>query len=200
MVEVRRRNSLILGAALMTTPAGAATSPGPSPGPSLGPSHGSPATAFDCRLEAIEGGPLDLAGFRGRPMLVVNTASFCGYTSQYTGLQKLHEKYGPRGLLVLGVPSNDFNQESADAKTIKQFCETNYSVEFLMTTPARVTGAEASPLFAFLAANGGGAPRWNFHKYLVARNGRRTRGFPTQTGPESAVLVQAIEAALQASA
>ena len=184
MVEATRRQALILGAVLMTTPAGAAT----------------PTTAFDFRMEAIEGGPLDLGGYRGRPMLVVNTASFCGYTPQYTGLQKLHEKYGPRGLVVLGVPSNDFNQESADARTIKRFCEANYSVEFPMTTPAKVTGAQAAPLFAFLAAHGGGAPRWNFHKYLVARDGRRVRGFATQTGPESPALVQAIEAALNASA
>lgn len=184
MVEVTRRHALVLGAALITTESGAAT----------------PTTAFDFRLEAIEGGPLDLGDFRGRPMLVVNTASFCGFTPQYAGLQKLHETYGPRGLLVLGVPSNDFNQESADAKTIKRFCEANYSVEFPMTMPARVTGAQATPLFAFLAAQGGGAPRWNFHKYLVARDGRRIRGFPTQTGPESPALVQAIESVLNASA
>ncbi|MDN3565071.1 glutathione peroxidase [Paeniroseomonas aquatica] len=184
MAELSRRHALLAGAALVTTEAAAAA----------------PATAFDFRLEAIEGGPLDLGGFRGRPMLVVNTASFCGYTPQYAGLQTLHEKYGPRGLVVLGVPSNDFNQESADARTIKRFCEANYSVDFPMTTPARVTGAQATPLFAFLAAQGGGAPRWNFHKYLVARDGRRVRGFPTQTGPESPALVQAVEAALQASA
>lgn len=184
MVELTRRDALILGAALMTTPAAAAT----------------PTTAFDFRMEAIEGGPLDLAGFRGRPMLVVNTASFCGYTPQYTGLQKLHETYGSRGLVVLGVPSNDFNQESADARTIKRFCEANYSVDFPMTTPSKVTGAQAVPLFGFLAANGGGAPRWNFHKYLVARDGRRVQGFATSVEPDAPSLLRAIEAALASPA
>lgn len=183
MVDLARREALVLGAMLMATEAGAAAP-----------------TAFDFSLEAIEGGPLDLGSFRGRPMLVVNTASFCGYTPQYTGLQRLHETYGPRGLVVLGVPSNDFNQESADAGTIKRFCEANYSVEFPMTTPAHVRGAQANPLFAFLAAQGGGPPRWNFHKYLVARDGRAIRGFPTATGPESPALIQAIEAALSAPA
>ena len=110
-------------------------------------------------------------------MLVVNTASFCGYTPQYAGLQKLHEKYGPRGLVVLGVPSQDFNQESSDNKKIKDFCDANYNVEFPMTTVSHVRGAQAAPVYAFLAERGGGPPRWNFHKYLVGRDGRTVRGF-----------------------
>jgi glutathione peroxidase len=156
-------------------------------------------TAFDFRMDSIDGGPLDLGGFRGRPMLVVNTASFCGFTPQYAGLQKLHDRFAGRGLVVLGVPSNDFNQESADARTIKRFCEANYAVTFPMTMPARVRGAQAAPLFAFLAANGGGPPRWNFHKYLVSRDGRRVQGFPTATEPDAPALVRAVEAALAAT-
>ena len=154
------------------------------------------ASLYDFRMEAIEGGPLELSAWRGKPVLVVNTASFCGYTPQYAGLQKLHERYGPKGLVVLGVPSQDFNQESGDAKTIKQFCDANYAVQFPMTTLAHVRGPQAAPLFGFLAAQGGGPPRWNFHKYLVSRDGRKVRGFATQTGPEARDLVQAIEAAL----
>ena len=177
--ETTRRAALVLGGTLMT--AGASAAGG---------------TAFDFTMEAIEGGPLDLGTFRGRPMLVVNTASFCGYTGQYAGLEKLHERYGPKGLVVLGVPSQDFNQESGDAKTIKQFCDANYDVQFPMTTLAHVRGAQAAPLFAFLAQHGGGPPRWNFHKYLVSRDGRSVRGFATQTGPDARDLVQAIEAAL----
>jgi glutathione peroxidase len=158
-----------------------------------------PATAFDFTLEAIEGGPLALSAYRGRPLLVVNTASFCGYTPQYAGLQKLHEQYGPKGLLVLGVPSQDFNQESAETKKIKEFCDANFGVTFPMTTLAHVQGSRASPFYAFLAAQAGGQPpRWNFHKYLVARDGRRVTSFSTQTGPQSPALVQAIEAALAA--
>ena len=172
---------LLLGAAEMTGAAG-------------------PATVFDVPVEAIEGGPLPLVQFRGRPVLVVNTASFCGYTPQYAGLQRLHERYGPRGLVVLGVPSNDFDQESGDARTIKQFCESNYDVTFPMTVPAHVRGPQAHPLFAFLAERGGGPPRWNFHKYLVARDGRTVRGFATRVEPEAPEMLRAIEAALAAPA
>ena len=169
MVEIGRRAAIILGGGLMAGEAAAAS-----------------ASLYDFRMEAIEGGPLELSAYRGKPVLVVNTASFCGYTPQYAGLQKLHEKYGPRGLVVLGVPSQDFNQESSDNKKIKDFCEANYNVEFPMTTVAHVRGAQAAPVYAFLAERGGGPPRWNFHKYLVARDGRTVRGFATQTGPESA--------------
>jgi glutathione peroxidase len=133
-------------------------------------------------------------------VLVVNTASFCGYTPQYAGLQRLHERYSGQGLVVLGVPSQDFNQESGDARAIKQFCEANYGIDFPMTALAHVRGSRAVPLFTFLAERGGGPPRWNFHKYLVARDGRTVRGFSTQTGPEARELVQAIEAALAAPA
>ncbi|MFC7473845.1 glutathione peroxidase [Dankookia sp. GCM10030260] len=181
MVEIGRRGAILLGGALMVGDAAAAS-----------------ASLYDFRMEAIEGGPLELAAYRGKPVLVVNTASFCGYTPQYAGLQALHEKYGPRGLVVLGVPSQDFNQESSDNKKIKDFCDANYNVEFPMTTVSRVRGAHAAPLFAFLAERGGGPPQWNFHKYLVGRDGRTVRGFSTQTGPESRALVQAIEAALAA--
>ncbi len=144
--------------------------------------------------------PLDLAGFSGRPLLVVNTASFCGYTPQYDGLQTAARPVRRPGLVVLGVPSNDFNQEVGGYGTVKQFCEANFSVTFPMTMPAKVRGSQAVPLFGFLAAQGGGPPRWNFHKYLVARDGRTVRGFPTATAPEAPALVQAIEAALAARA
>ncbi|MBL6077483.1 glutathione peroxidase [Belnapia sp. T18] len=181
MVEPGRRTALALGAIAMS---GLATAAEP--------------TAFDFRMESLDGGPLDLATFRGRPMLVVNTASFCGFTPQYAGLQRLQDRFATRGLVVLGVPSNDFNQESADARTIKHFCEATYAVTFPMTMPARVRGAQAVPLFAFLATHGGGPPRWNFHKYLVARDGRRVQGFPTATEPDAPALIRAVEAALAA--
>lgn len=155
-----------------------------------------PAGIFDHTLPAIEGGSIALSEFRGRPMLVVNTASFCGFTGQYAALQRLHERYATRGLLVLGVPSTDFRQESTDAARIKAFCDAEYGVTFPMTTPLPVRGAAAHPLFALLAERGGGPPRWNFHKYVVGRCGVRVTGFPTNLEPDSRPVLAAIEAAL----
>ena len=185
MADATRRTALTLGAAVALLPAtGRAAAAG---------------TAYDFRLEALEGGHLDLGRFRGRPLLVVNTASFCGYTPQYAGLQRLHARYAPRGLAVLGVPSNDFNQESGDVAQIKQFCEATFGVEFPMAMPAHVRGPGAHPLFAWLATQGGGPPRWNFHKYLVRRDGTSVQGFPTRVEPEAPELLRAIEAALAAA-
>ncbi|NOG73191.1 glutathione peroxidase [Roseicella sp. DB1501] len=180
MAELGRRTGLLLGGALMAGGAGSAA------GQSLA----------DFTMEAIEGGPLPLAQYRGRPVLVVNTASFCGFTPQYAGLQRLHERYGPRGLVVLGVPSQDFNQESSDNKAIKEFCDATYNVEFPMTTVSAVRGPRAVPLYRFLAERGGGPPGWNFHKYLVARDGRAVQGFATRVAPDAPELLAAIEAAL----
>jgi glutathione peroxidase len=157
-------------------------------------------TAFGFRLTALEGGELNLADFRGKALLVVNTASFCGYTPQYAALQRLHDRFEARGFSVIGVPSNDFNQESRDAARIRQFCETVYGIDFPMAGLTTVRGAQAHPLFAWLAARAGGPPRWNFHKYLVARDGLAVRAFPTATEPESAVMLRAVEAALEGRA
>lgn len=154
-------------------------------------------TAFDFTLEALEGGALPLSDFRGRVLLVVNTASFCGYTPHYAALQRLHARFEPRGFAVIGVPSNDFRQESTEAARIRAFCDTMYGITFPLAGLTRVTGREAHPLFAWLAARAGGPPRWNFHKYLVARDGRAVRGFPTATEPEAPVLLRALEAALE---
>jgi len=155
------------------------------------------ARGHDFRFDNIEGGAIDLADWRGKPMLVVNTASFCGYAKQFSALQKLHERYGPRGLLVLAVPSNDFNQENPDANAIKDFCEETWGVQFPMAAPVHVKGPEAHPFFAWAAAQSV-APRWNFYKYLVGRDGRLLQAFPSNTEPDSASMRQAIEAALSA--
>lgn len=177
MADVSRRTAAIGGAALVTGAAGE---------PSL----------FDFRLTAIEGEPLALEQFRSKAVLVVNTASFCGYTPQYAALQRLHQRYEARGLVVLGVPSTDFNQESLDPAAIKQFCGANYDVTFPMTTPEHVKPPGTHPMFAWLAARAGGPPRWNFHKYLVRRDGRSVTAFPTAVEPESPGVIRAIEAAL----
>lgn len=147
-------------------------------------------------LSRLEGGEMPLSEFAGRVVLVVNTASFCGYTSQYAALQALHERYESRGLTVLGVPSNDFNQESSDNSRIREFCDGMFGITFPMAGLTAVRGARAVPLYQWLAARAGGAPRWNFHKYLVARDGMRVTAFATQVEPRAPQLIRAIEAAL----
>lgn len=149
------------------------------------------AQAYDFRFPAIEGGEIDLSAWRGKPMLVVNTASFCGFAPQFAALQKLHETYAPRGLLLLGVPSNDFNQEAADNAAVKAFCEAEFGVDFPMAAISHVKGPQAHPFFAWA-----GAPRWNFFKYLIGRDGRLVRTWPSQVEPGSPELTHAIEAAL----
>ena len=146
---------------------------------------------FDFRFPAIEGGEIDLAAWRGKPIMVVNTASFCGFARQFAALQKLHETYAPRGLLLLGVPSNDFNQEAADNAAVKAFCEAEFGVDFPMAAISHVKGPEAHPFFAWA-----GAPRWNFFKYLVGRDGRLLQTYPSQVEPNSPELLRAVEAAL----
>ncbi len=159
----------------------------PTPAPSV----------FDFRLDALEGGPLPLADFRGQALLVVNTASFCGFTPQYEGLQALHDRFAARGFCVIGVPSNDFRQENTDAAKIREFCETVYGITFPMAGLTAVRGPRAHPLFAWLAARAGGPPRWNFHKFLVARDGLAVRSFPSSTGPTHPDLLRAVETALE---
>ncbi|ONG55522.1 glutathione peroxidase [Pseudoroseomonas deserti] len=176
MAELSRRH-LLLAAPLLA-----------AAGPADAEGHG-------FRFESIEGGEIDLGAWRGKPVLVINTASFCGFARQFAGLQALHERYGPRGLLVLGVPSNDFNQEAADRNAIKDFCENTFGVAFPMAAPCHVKGAAAHPFFAWAAAQST-APRWNFFKYLVARDGRLLQAFPSNVEPEAAALTQALERAL----
>lgn len=161
------------------------------------------AAALDWRalaLERIDGRPLEGAQLADKVVLVVNTASFCGYTPQYEGLQALWERYRDRGLVVLGIPSNDFGeQEPGSATEIKAFCEVNFKVTFPLTTKQKVRGAGAHPLYRWAAAEGGmlATPRWNFHKLLVGRDGRLIGAFPSAVEPTSAQLTQAIERALR---
>src|SRR5690242_10206920 len=125
--------------------------------------------AYDFSFTSIGGAPLPLAQYRGRPLLVANTASFCGFTYQYEDLEALWRRYRDRGLVVIGVPSNDFGQqEPGSEKEIKQFCEGKYAVDFPLTGKQDVIGPHAHPLFSWISAELGeaGTPRWNFHKYL----------------------------------
>lgn len=150
-------------------------------------------------LPSLDGGSLDPALLEGHAVLVVNTASFCGFTPQYEGLQALWEHYRDQGLVVLGVPSDDFGgQEYQDDGEIKTFCTVTYGIDFPMLTRQQVTGANAHPLFAWLAEEAGaiGSPKWNFYKYLVGRDGRLIDWYSSATGPGSESLAAAIETAL----
>ena len=158
-----------------------------------------PAGAFDQEFDAIEGGKLPLAQWRGKALLVVNTASFCGFTPQYEGLQALWERYQARGLVVIGVPSNDFGEQEPKAESeILGFCKGAFGVTFPLTTKVAVSGAQAHPFYrwAHEALGAGNAPRWNFHKYLVGRDGKLVAGYGSRVEPLSPEMTKAIEAAL----
>ena len=157
-----------------------------------------PTTAWDFRFLSLEGGEHDLAAWRGRVLLVVNTASFCGFTGQYAALQRLHEAQEGAGLVVLGVPSNDFNQESQDGRKIKEFCDAQFGITFPMAALSKVRGPEPHPFYRWAAARAGGEPRWNFHKYLVGRDGKSVRSFESAVEPGDPRLITAIEALLTA--
>jgi len=141
--------------------------------------------------------PQPLCQYAGKVLLVVNTASFCGFTSQYEGLEALHAKYASRGLVVMGFPSNDFGQqEPGDAKQIADFCFNTYGVKFPMFAKSTVVGRQANPLFATLAQATGKPPKWNFHKYVVDRRGQPVAAFASSVKPDDAQLVASIEKAL----
>jgi glutathione peroxidase len=142
--------------------------------------------AFEFEFVSIDGEKLPLDAWRGRPVLVVNTASYCGYTPQYRELEDLWQRYHGRGLVVLGVPSNDFGeQEPGSAAEIKQFCSTNYSVHFPLAQKSRVIGGAAHPFYRWVADSLGeaGTPRWNFHKYLIGPDGELAGGWPSWVTP-----------------
>jgi glutathione peroxidase len=154
------------------------------------------ATAYDFGFTSIEGEPLPLESFKGKALLVVNTASRCGFTHQYADLQTVWERYRDRGLVVLGVPSNDFGaQEPGTEAEIKQFCEVNFDVDFPMTSKVHVKGDAAHPFYGWAARELGAVakPRWNFHKYLISPDGRLVAWFATTTSPTSVKVTRRIE-------
>jgi glutathione peroxidase len=128
--------------------------------------------------------PQSLCQYRGRVVLVVNTASYCGYTPQYKGLEALHAKYRDRGLVVLGFPSNDFEQEKGSNKEIAEFCENTFGVKFPMFGASHVRGKDANAIFRRFAAQGAGEPQWNFYKYMIGRDGRLVGHWASQTTPQ----------------
>ena len=156
-------------------------------------------TAHDFTFKTIDGEALPLSQYKGKAVLVVNTASFCGFTPQYEGLQALQDKYKDQGLIVLGVPSNDFGkQEPGSSAEIKDFCDINYSITFPLTEKEVVSGDGAHPFYKWAKAELGtlAAPKWNFHKYLITPEGKLADWFSTMTKPGSAKVIKAIEAVL----
>lgn len=156
-------------------------------------------SAHDFSFTTIDGKPLDLKSYAGKAVLVVNVASYCGFTPQYTDLQKLHTTYGPKGLVVLGVPCNDFGAQEPRAEAeIAKFCESMYSVNFTLTAKQRVIGAEAHDLYKWIAteAGEGAAPKWNFHKYLIGKDGSLLGAWPSRVRPGASEITSAIESAL----
>lgn len=146
------------------------------------------------RLHSSE--TLDMQPFAGHPMLIINTASFCGFTGQFAGLEALHQQYKAQGLKVVGFPSNDFRQEASDEAKTAEVCFINYGVSFDMAQPVKVTGKEAHPIFQEIARQSDKPPRWNFYKYVLDKEGRVTAVFSTLTKPDDPELQAAIKAVL----
>jgi glutathione peroxidase len=186
---------LLAGGALFAAPRFLV--PGTPPLPGAGAKR---ATDFD--LVAIDGEPLPMKQFAGQVVLLVNTASFCGYTPQYDGLQKLQTNYAPKGFTVIGVPSGNFlGQEYGSNKEISGFCKTKFGIKFPLAEKGNVVGAKALPIYRWAAAMLGPdkAPKWNFHKYLIGRDGRLITAFGSKIAPDDPTVRSAIEAALRAS-
>ncbi|MEK9685269.1 MAG: glutathione peroxidase [Rhodospirillaceae bacterium] len=162
-------------------------------------SAGAQNKAHEFEFISIDGKRLSLAAFRGKAILIVNTASMCGFTGQYSGLQKLWDKYKERGLVVLGVPSNDFgNQEPGTTQEIKEFCEINYGINFPMTEKVNVRKEPRHPFYQWTASLSRTfeEPRWNFHKYLIDKDGTLVGSFGSRVSPMSRKLTSAIETQL----
>ncbi len=152
---------------------------------------------YDLTTNSLDGKPVKLADYKGKVLVIVNTASECGYTPQYAGLQKLYDGYRDKGVVVLGFPSNDFGgQEPGTPAQIKTFCETKFHVQFPMFEKVKTSGDGQSPVYRFLTAKHA-APKWNFHKYVVGKDGQVVAAFPSSVVPESAELKGAIETALK---
>lgn len=202
-----RRSILLAGAAIalprgLALAAGAPTVTGGSPASSAQPSATStcPALLQHSFARLQDEASVSLCSFAGKVILAVNTASLCGYTSQYEGLEKLHARFERRGLVILGFPSNDFGQqEPGNSAQIGEVCFNTYGVRFPMFTKSAVIGSAANPFYAQLARATGEVPRWNFHKYLIDRSGKPVASYPSRVAPESRELVAAIERALAAA-
>ena len=154
------------------------------------------AGAAEFSFESIEGGDLSLSDFKGNPVLIVNTASRCGFTSQYDGLQSVYDKYRAKGLTVLAIPSNDFKQELAEDEKVKQFCKINFNLNLPMTTITHVKGPNAHPFFKWIKNEYGFVPSWNFNKILLNQDGQMVASFGSVARPTGWRITKSIEALL----
>jgi glutathione peroxidase len=191
--EILMRNNMLLLASLVVLTVGVSAQPPASRGPV--PSF------YDLKTTTLLGKPADLGDFRGKVTLVVNVASYCGFTPQYKGLEKLHRDLSNNGFAVLGFPSNDFGEQEPDGPAeIASFCKRTYDVTFPMFAKVvTMAGSEQSPVYSFLMSSGH-LPAWNFAKYLIGRDGKVLAFFPSEVTPESAQLRHAIDTALAAPA
>ena len=153
---------------------------------------------FDFQIESINGEIINFNEFKNKVVLLVNTASYCGFTKQYTELQELWDKYNPKGLIVLGIPSNSFNQEKKNDNEVKKFCEVNFNINFPLSTITEVKGDNAHDIFKWAKKNHGSSavPKWNFHKILINKSGEIEVTFSSFTKPMSEKLVKKIEGLL----
>ena len=153
---------------------------------------------YDFKIESITGEVINLNEFQNKVVLITNTASYCGFTKQYSDLQKLWEKYKEEGLIVLGVPSNSFNQEKSNEKDVKDFCEVNFNINFPMTKITEVKGDNAHEIFKWAKKNYGksAVPKWNFHKILINKKGKVEDTFASFTNPMSNKITSKIESLL----
>jgi glutathione peroxidase len=150
-------------------------------------------TAYDFSFESIDGGKLDLSNFKGKTLVVTNVASKCGFTNQYDGLQAIWEEYKDKNVVVIGVSSNDFNQELKSKEEVKKFCDVNFGINFPMTDITKVKGDEAHPFYKWVKDTHGSKPKWNFYKILINKEGQVEDSFGSFTKPDSKKFRGAIE-------
>ena len=152
----------------------------------------------DFEITSISGDNIKLSDYKNKVVLLVNTASQCGFTPQYAGLQKIYDRYKEDNFIVLGVPSNDFNQELSKESDVKKFCEIRFGVNFPMTSIQKIRGEAAHPLYKWIAGNVSviGQPRWNFHKFLIGKDGKIINWFSSMTSPTSEGFINQVEEAL----
>ena len=150
---------------------------------------------FDFKIDGISGKVLDLDQYKNKVVLLVNTASYCGFTKQYADLQKLWDQYNSKGLIIIGVPSNSFNQEKKSEEDVKNFCEVNFNINFPLTSITDVKGDNAHEIFKWAEKNHGksAVPKWNFHKILINKQGKIEETFSSFTNPTSDKLIKKIE-------
>ena len=152
-----------------------------------------PGSAYDFTFVDIDGKNFPLSQFKGKPLLIFNSASKCGFTSQYTGIQKIHENYKNKGLIVIGVPSDNFHQEPGNEEDIKKFCKVNFNISFDLTKKNNVVGSEVHPFFEWLDKNYNAKPKWNFYKFVINKDGKLENHFSSMIVPSSVKLISTLD-------